>query len=203
MKTYYGVGINDADYVQQVFENVGRLPNGKIKQKLVWKCPFYARWALVLCRCYSAKFHKAHPTYADCSVCDDWVYFSKFKSWMEQQDWEGKQLDKDILFSGNRIYSPETCLFVTQQVNSFVMERKSERGAWPIGVCYDKNAKKFISKGKLNGKPKHLGLYNTPEEAHQAWLTFKLEQAYILAAEQTDERVAKALISRYENYSQI
>jgi glutaredoxin 1 len=37
-------------------------------------------------------------------------------------------------------------------------------------------------------------------EAHQAWLKCKQEVALEFAAEQTDPRVAKALIDRYENY---
>lgn len=40
----------------------------------------------------------------------------------------------------------------------------------------------------------------TAELAHKAWLQYKLEQARILATKQTDVRVAKALIDRYENY---
>ena len=54
----------------------------------------------------------------------------------------------------------------------------------------------------LSGKRESLGLFSTAEDAHKAWLAHKLEKAYILAAEQLDERVAKALIDRYENYSE-
>jgi hypothetical protein len=51
-----------------------------------------------------------------------------------------------------------------------------------------------------SGKTKHLGYFDTELEAHQAWLKCKQEVALELAAEQTDPRVAKALIERYENY---
>ena len=44
-------------------------------------------------------------------------------------------------------------------------------------------------------------LFRSQIEAHQAWLKRKLELATLLAAEQTDERVAKALIARYTNYT--
>ena len=50
-------------------------------------------------------------------------------------------------------------------------------------------------------KSEYLGLFIDELEAHQTWLKRKLELAHLLAAEQTDKRVAKALISRYTNYS--
>lgn len=49
-------------------------------------------------------------------------------------------------------------------------------------------------------KQEHLGLFASELEAHEAWLRRKSELARHLAAEQTDERVAKALIARYTNY---
>ena len=48
-------------------------------------------------------------------------------------------------------------------------------------------------------KQEYLGLFTCEVEAHQAWLKRKLELAHLLAAEQTDGRVAKALIERYTN----
>jgi len=50
-------------------------------------------------------------------------------------------------------------------------------------------------------KGENLGYFTCEEEAHQAWLKRKLELAHLLAAEQTDTRVAKALIERYTNYT--
>ena len=50
-----GVGVMDADYVVEVKETVGYV-NGKRKQKLVWKCPFYQTWKSMLVRGYSNKF---------------------------------------------------------------------------------------------------------------------------------------------------
>jgi hypothetical protein len=55
---------------------------------------------------------------------------------------------------------------------------------------------------KVGSGTKHLGYFSTPEEAHQAWLKAKIELAKELAAEQTDPRIAKALINRYENYKE-
>ena len=198
-KLIAGFGVNDADY------NVYRY--SKLDGKLEWACPYYISWKGMVVRCYSEKALNKRPNYRGCSVCDDWVYFSNFKAWMEQQDWEGKQLDKDILIPKNKVYSPETCVFVDQKVNAFITENKKNKGKCPVGVNYTKNmatlnyrAECWSVVEKVNKK---IGCFATPEEAHLAWLAFKLEQAYILAAGQTDERVAKALVYRYENYGQL
>lgn len=194
MKLVCGVGVNDADYDISISERIGS------KVKIHWLCPFYRAWVNMLYRCYS---EKSYHTYKGCSTVPEWHYFMTFRKWMIEQDWEGKQLDKDILVPGNKIYGPDTCVFVTSRVNSFITESTSRRGEWPIGVDFRKDRGKYQARcwSVVTGKYKHLGFHPTAEEAHQAWLTFKLEQAKILASEQNDPRVAKALVERYENYA--
>jgi len=199
-KLVYGVGINDADYHVQEKITLG-YENGKQRRKLVWVCPFYEKWQHMLRRCYSEKYQDKHPTYKGCSVCQEWLTFSKFRAWMEKQDWENKHLDKDILCPGNKVYSPETCVFVDQRVNLFITERNASRGKYMIGVhwCIYKN--RYLAKcSNGDGKQIYLGGFNSELEAHKTWLDYKLKLAYKLAAEQTDPRVAKALIERYEKY---
>lgn len=197
----HGVGVNDADYVTEKKETIGYV-NGKQKQKLVWICPYYRVWRSMLERCYSTKYQENRPTYKGCSVSEDWLTFSVFKSWMEAQDWEGKQLDKDLLFVGNKAYSAETCVFVTQMVNKFANGNGAIRGEWLIGVCWNKERGKFQSSchNPFTKKPESLGYFTCELEAHEAWLKRKIELAHELAAIQTDERVAEALINRYTNY---
>lgn len=199
----YGVGINDASYNVSLKEELPRV-NGERRQKHVWTCPYYVTWKGMLQRCYSDAWHIKYPTYEGCTVCDEWLTFSNFRRWMETQDWEGNQLDKDILFIGNKIYSPEMCVFVSGAVNKFITESNSSRGDYPIGVSWNNNESKFVSRCcQFSGKRETLGYFNTPEEAHKAWLKEKLRLAKILAREQKDERIAKALIDRYENYKGI
>ena len=126
-----------------------------------------------------------------------------FKDWMENQDWEGNQLDKDLLFEGNKVYGPKTCVFVTRMVNNFTLDSGAARGELPIGVYWNKEKNKFMSscRNPFTKKREYLGYFTTEQEAHQAWLTRKLELAHELVAIQTDPRVAKALIERYMNYS--
>ena len=202
-KLVFGVGINDAGYVTQKFETIG-YTDGKLKHKKVWMCPYYQAWMNMLKRCYSKKYQEVQPTYARCNVSDNWHTFSNFRAWMMTQDWEGKQLDKDLLFEGNKVYGAETCVFVTPMVNTFSTDRGAARGEWLIGVYWNKAAEKFLAKcsNPFSGEQEHLGLFTCEQEAHKAWLKRKLELAHELAAEQTDESVSKALILKYTNYSQ-
>lgn len=199
-KLVYGVGINDADYFVVRFETI--VVNGKQKRKLAWACPYYRAWTSMLRRCYSIKDQERCTTYKGCGVSEEWKTFSNFKAWMEKQDFEGKQLDKDILIEGNKVYSPETCGFVTQTVNNFITDRGNDRGEFLIGVYWHKPNEKFLSRcsNPFTGGQEHLGYFTCEQEAHSAWLKRKLELAYELAAIQEDPRVAKALIDRYSNY---
>ena len=178
-KLVCGVGINDADYAVTKWETIGYV-NGKRKQKQVWICPFYQVWKGKLQRCYSAKFQEKYPTYKGCSVSEEWLTFSNFKSWMECQGWEGMQLDKDLLLEGNKVYSAETCVFVTSMVNSFTTDCGASRGECLLGVHWNKREGKFKSScsNPFTKKREHLGYFTREEEAHQAWLMRKLELAY-------------------------
>jgi len=105
----HGIGIND-------LKNAARI----IIDDKDCMSPFYQTWANMLKRCYSDSYLKSRPTYKDCTVCDEWLLFSNFKAWMETQDWKGKQIDKDILEPGNRMYAPDFCIFVTHEINNIL-----------------------------------------------------------------------------------
>lgn len=211
-KLVCGVGINDADYVVKVMETIGYV-DGKQRRRLVWICPSYRIWVNMLVRCYNEKFHTKNSTYKGCSVYEEWLTFSNFKAWMETQDWQGKQLDKDLITEGNKVYSPDTCVFVSVKINNFLIESGAARGEYPIGVYYMKKPEDMVNEftkpyraviSDASGKKKHLGVFTSPEEAHAAWLKAKLEQAKVIAAEVISEggdpRIAKAIVERYTNY---
>lgn len=198
----HGVGINDADYIVEKREEIGYV-NGVRKRKLIWRCPYFQVWKNMLERCYSTKFQERRPTYKNCTVAEDWHTFSNFRTWMETQDFEGLQIDKDLLIVGNKVYSPETCMFVTGAVNNFAIDRGNDRGEWLVGVDWDKRREKFRAncRNPLNSKKEHLGYFDTEQQAHNAWMKRKNELAHELATIQTDPRVSKALISRYSRVS--
>lgn len=196
-KLVCGIGINDADYVISNKKSV--IVNGKRKQKLVWTCPYYTRWHDMLVRCYDDKAQKKRPTYIGCSVCEEWLTFSNFKAWMEKQDWEGKQLDKDLLVKGNKIYSPETCCFIPMQINLFMTDNRRNTDGYPPGVSWHKMSGKFQVRcnNPFSKSEEYLGLYDNPETAHRAWLARKLEIAHELAMMVPDPKIKLALIERY------
>lgn len=153
----------------------------------------------MLSRCYCDTFKSRHPTYTGCSVSEDWITFSNFKRWMETQDWKGKHLDKDILSPNNKVYGEQTCIFVTANVNTLLIDCAATRGKLMLGVYWNKQRGKFMAQCKDgNSKSIYLGYYNTELEAHQAWKAYKHSLACKLAEEQTDPRVADALRIRYK-----
>lgn len=187
-KLIFGIGVNDADY--------------KVKYTISGKkfvCKYYSTWVNMLNRCYSEKFQKSWPTYIGCFVCDEWLTFSRFKSWMEKQDWEGNHLDKDLLFEGNKKYSSETCIFIPPIVNTFMTDSKSKRGKYPIGVDWNDNTGKFRARcSNLGSGSKSLGRFDNPESAHKAYVDYKFELAKTLSYQQKDIRISDALLRKYQ-----
>ena len=193
-----GVGVNDLGYRTQVNEEVAE-NGGKRIQKSVFICKYYAAWRDMLVRCYSKKYLESYPSYIGTSVCSEWLYATAFKKWMEQQDWQGKCLDKDIIVPRSKLYSPETCAFVLQATNLFVTARDACRGDYPIGVYLHKLTGKYRARceNPFTGKKESLGYFSTPEEAHEAWRKRKHELAQLVAATESDPRVVEALKKRY------
>lgn len=187
-----GVGINDAGYVKEKGVSI------EGKWKVVWRCPYYITWTSMLKRCYSEPYHKRYPTYIGCTVTEEWKTFSNFKTWMEAQEWEGKQLDKDLLLEGNKEYGPVTCVFIPEMINKFMLDRGSCRGELPLGVDIHEGKYRAQCRNPFTKKNEYLGLFSCPEGAHRAWKAKKAEHARRLAEEQTDERVKKALLERYQ-----
>lgn len=193
-KLVAGVGLNDANY--PVTRN--KVINGKTKQ--IWMCPFYKKWKDMLIRCYSKRENRRHPTYIKCTVCEEWLTFSNFKAWMETQDWEGKQLDKDLKVGDNLLYSPETCCFVSARINSFLCDSAAARGQYPIGVYWHKRDLCFSAScsNLFTGKTRSLGYFSDSQDAHKAWASAKLEFARQLADFEEDKEIGRLLVEKFE-----
>jgi len=180
-----GVGVNDWDGAVKV--------DGKDIRE-------YQLWQNMLERCFCEKYKQKKPTYKDVTCSKEWlsmVTFIEDVSQMRGYGLIGWQLDKDILVKGNKLYSKDACCFVPQEVNNLLTKSDRIRGEYPVGVSFRKAKGKFEAYLNVNGKAKHLGLFNTPEEAFQAYKRAK--EAYIKVVAQKwqhllDERVYQALL---------
>ena len=197
-KLVWGVGVNDLGYRVHVMEDVTK-NGGKRIQKSVFICKYYTAWRNMLERCYSKKYLESYKSYIGTRVCNEWLYATAFKKWMEQQDWSGKCLDKDIIVPGSKLYSPDTCAFVLNATNLFVTASDASRGDYPVGVHLCKRTGKYRAqcRNPFTGKRENLRLFSTPEEAHEAWRKRKHELAQLVAATESDPRVVEALKKRY------
>lgn len=188
MNLVYGVGVNDS-----LTPVVRRVQGKQIS------CPHYVTWYNMLKRCYDHKLHAKQPTYKGCTVVQEWLKFSNFRAWMQAQDWQGKPLDKDLLVQGNKLYGPETCVFVSQALNNLMTTHGAAKGDYPVGVYWHKQHSKFKAScsNHLTRKQEHLGYFVTPEEAHLAWRARKHEHALAHATYESDPRIVQALQTRY------
>ena len=131
----------------------------------------YKVWNSIMERGYSTIFKKKHPNYKDVTVCEEWHNFQNFGDWFETnynpKTMQGWHIDKDILVKGNRVYSSTTCCFVPLEINS--MFTVSRNNKYPTGVHYHIRNKTFTS--SINRR--HLGSFDTPEEAFQVYKVAK------------------------------
>ena len=153
--------------------------------KELWQ---YQLWSNMLGRCFNEKFKMTNPSYKDVTCCDEWLSFANFIEWSNKEvGYSGKpdgvELDKDILQKGNLIYAPEKCCFVPRVVNLLLTDRARRRGRWPLGVVFHKGVGKFVATVRCNGKIKHLGYFDNPEDASQAYKVAKEAQIKVVALE--------------------
>ena len=161
------------------FYNVGYLGEGKYKVSENGKnTRVYDTWKAMLQRCYSEKEHERHPTYIGCEVYEGWHNFQNFAKWYKDNYYEvGNEkmcLDKDILFKGNKIYSPDTCIFVPETINKLFIKNDKNRGESVIGATLCKNGKyqaqcNIINPETGKSKQEYLGLYDSQEKAFQVY----------------------------------
>lgn len=146
----------------------------------------YTIWKSMITRCYG---NPKKSAYVDVTVCSEWLTYSSFLNWLKTQDWEGKELDKDLLSSNVKIYSPETCCMISKQLNLFINTATNSTGARKLGES------RYMARVKdlFTGKSIYLGTYLTELEAHKAWLNKKQEYALLLANKETDTRVKEVL----------
>ena len=195
-KLIYGFGVNDAPYPVHETEKIGGV------FRVVWICPYYVKWTGIIERVFSEKYHKSKPSYVGCTIEPAWKYFTEFVRWVDSQpnkDWQNCEPDKDFLSEQGKHYGPNTVVFLPNNVNSFIADRKRGRGQHMLGVHFQQRSGKFVAQccDPFKQNSRQIGYFDNELEAHKAWQAKKHEDACQLADLQEDPRVAKALRERY------
>lgn len=179
-----GVGINDIDGSPYLRDS---------DNKIIHTYPFYAKWCSLLDRLYIYSHTERGKAYKGCTLCEDWLYFSKFKSWMENQDWIGKEIDKDIL-GGGKLYSPETCIFILPMTNKFLIDKSRYHGDYMQGVYLPKKSNKYVGQYSSPFSNKRITkVFEKEIDAHIFYLKGKISVGDRLAELETDPRVKRYL----------
>lgn len=163
--TVCGVGMLGVKYPSKV--------NGKNTKE-------YIAWLNMLRRCYEEAVKNRNKTYKNATCCKEWLLFENFYEWLHNQENFNKwlngcrwSLDKDILIKGNKTYSPETCCLVPQNVNLLFVKRDNDRGDLPIGVQRNRRGFRAECKNQLKKETEISTTYQTPEQAFEAYKTYK------------------------------
>lgn len=179
---------------------VGAVGDGKYK---TWEqghiTAEYGTWADMLRRCYSEKTKNKQPAYYGITtVCNEWKIYQVFAEWYINNKYEVNErlhLDKDILYPGNKVYSPNTCLLVPQRINMLLLNKPNKRGL-PNGIT----KVKYGYMAQYNQV--ELGIYNTVEEAYSHYAKVKENKIKEVADEYRDiipQNVYNALLNYKAN----
>lgn len=161
----------------------------------------YAAWTQMIVRCYSEHDKNKYPAYYGiATVCDEWHCFQNFAKWYfdNRYDVQGRlHVDKDILYKGNKEYSPQKCLLVPQRINMLFLNksRKGQSADLPTGInrIKSKTQEKFTA--NYNGE--FLGAFLTIDEAQKIYYKAKRQHIQEIANDYKNiipEKVYKALI---------
>ncbi len=174
------------DVYKRTCHGVGYLGDGNYRRSAT-KAGMY--WQFMMNRCYDGKYKLDHPTYENCLVCEEWHNFQNFAEWCVAQrgyGYSGFNLDKDLLVKGNKIYSPETCSLIPQEINKAITKQTMFKAGLPIGVSTREDlggkfmARLSTSSSGVRGEV-YLGLFDTPDSAFLAYKKAKEAHVKLLA----------------------
>lgn len=150
--------------------------NKRVNGKMVtlWKCPIFTSWKSMLYRVNKAPFgnNKKFLIYKDTEICQEWLTFSNFKVWWENNYVQGWFLDKDLKNPFKSEYSPSTCMFVPPRINCILTSGK--RGSGLIGVYFNKQRKLYQAQCSVSDKGnRFIGMFDNELDGHFAWVATK------------------------------
>ena len=111
------------------------------------------------------------------AICEEWKDYNNFLEWYDKNyyslDDEKMDLLKDIFDRNNKLFSPDTCVFVPYRITR-LLKGKPSKTDLPVGVGKKKNSDMYYSTCSVikHGKKttfRHSG-FNSPDEAFMQYL---------------------------------
>lgn len=159
----------------------------------------YKKWLNMVHRCYDNSF----KAYEDKYVCNEWLCFENFEKWFDENYYEIENevmcLDKDILVKGNKVYSPNTCIFVPNSINILFTNLKNENRDSLIGTHYSKEKDSYIAYCNINGETTYIGIFKTEIDAFNAYKEAK-EKHIKEVADKYKDKIPKKLYDAMYNW---
>lgn len=154
-----GVGIVDV-----------KVKDVSILKEALW----YTKWVSMLKRVYKID----NPCYKGVTVCEEWLLASNFMKWHEDNFKQVREfkmvLDKDLTVLDSKTYSPTTCSYVPEILNSIYLKGK--------GVSFDEKRKGKQWRSRVSMRfygTSHQKLHSTEREAVSAYEETKV--AYVVS----------------------
>lgn len=126
---------------------------------------FYETWKNMIRRCTN---HKAtgYKNYGarGITVCEEWLDVIDFVAWCEatHPNIEGYSLDR---IDNDNGYSPENCRWADKVTQNTNQRKSSANTSGFVGVYWDISKNKWTAKVRSNNKLKHLGQFDSVQEA--------------------------------------
>ena len=160
----------------------------------------YSKWTGIITRSAGEDIPAKYPEYVDV-VCDpEWYNFQNFARWFYSQkghDVFGWHIDKDLLSQDSKIYGPDTCCIIPQEINNAI-PKDVARGNYPRGLKKKKGYDGFFVRVGKYGKKTEVGYYKDEQEAIAAYIKAKEDYIKELAEtfkDQIEPRVYEALMN--------
>lgn len=159
----------------------------------------YNTWCAMLYRCYSPKYQASQTSYSGCSVSENFKHYPYFYEWCHNQIGFGNpqwDLDKDLLFKGNKVYSEDTCVFLPPEINQALITRPPKDKPYLIGTHMTANGR-YQAQYNVGGIKTHIGIYDNIVEAFLAYKQAKeqyLQHLAYLWEAYIDPRAFEALL---------
>lgn len=150
----------------------GQYPVKYVRQGVVKYTLAFETWLTRLKSVVSVNYKKRRKGFKGVEVAEEWLNYQNFAKWFYEQVklyGKGGVVDKDLLFLGNKVYSPTTCCYIPQAINALFSMKSDTKG------FYLKKGKYSVSVN-IDGVRKYIGSYDDEDSAKIVYFQTKLAE---------------------------